>query len=84
MNRNLSIALIGLQTTVVASSDPMMKSLAGKVVLETRNTLVLETSHRRKMVAKKNAEFEFSDAKVGRVLGSAIIGRPDERIAKLV
>ena len=84
MNRKVSFTLVGLQTIVVSNSDPTLTSLAGKVVLETRNTLVLETSQGRKILPKKNAEFEFPGATVGRVHGSAIIGRPEERIAKLV
>ena len=84
MNRNFSIAIIGLRATIVENSDPTMKSLAGKVILETRNTLVLETPEGRKVLPKKNADFEFSDASVARVHGSAIIGRPEERIARLV
>ncbi|HEY4674299.1 MAG: ribonuclease P protein subunit [Thaumarchaeota archaeon] len=84
MNRNVSIVLIGLQANVVENSDPTMKSVVGKIVLETRNTLVLETSEGRKILPKKNAELEFSDAKAAKVDGSAIIGRPEERIAKLV
>ena len=84
MSRNFYIAIIGLQATIVENSDPTMKSLKGKVILETRNTLVLETSEGRRVLPKKNAEFEFSAADVARVHGSAIIGRPEERIAKLV
>jgi RNase P/RNase MRP subunit p29 len=79
MNSNVSITLIGLQANAVGK-----QSLSGKVILETRNTLVLETSKGRKVLPKKNTEFEFTDTEIGRIHGSAIIGRPEERIEKLV
>jgi len=80
MNNNISIELIGLEASIVGKSQ----SLAGKVILETRNTLVLKTPKGRKVLPKKYTEFEFPDAKICRIHGSTIIGRPEERIEKLV
>lgn len=83
MNRSIT-NFIGLKARVVQSPDPTIRSVSGKVVLETKNTFVFATEKGRKVIPKKDNEFEFSDGKVVRVSGTAIIGRPEERIAKLV
>lgn len=52
--------LIGLDVKVVRSPDRMMVGTRGKVVDETRNTLVLESAGREIVVSKAHNLFRFT------------------------
>ena len=76
--------LIGLECTVAKSTDKGRAGLKGKVVDETRNTLVVESEGDEKIVPKNEAEFEFivGDEKA-RIKGMAIMFRPEQRTKAL-
>ncbi len=75
--------LIGLDSEVVESTDPGREGLAGTVVDETKNTLLLDTEDGEKSVPKEECVFRFhlEDLKV-RVNGRLLSGRPEDRIGK--
>lgn len=75
--------LIGLDVDVVDSSDPGLETVSGRVVDETRNTLVVATGEGERTVPKDVAAFRFAldDARV-RVDGGLLVARPEERILK--
>lgn len=75
--------LIGLDAEVVESTDPSRTGIDGRVVDETQNTLLIETSEGEKTVPKEESVFRFrlEDLKV-RVNGKLLSGRPEERIGK--
>ncbi|MDY6789334.1 MAG: ribonuclease P protein component 1 [Candidatus Nanohaloarchaea archaeon] len=74
--------LIGLEVEVMESTGSHT-GIQGKVVDETRNTLVVETPEGEKTVPKKENSFRFivDDLKVG-VNGRLLEERPEERIGK--
>jgi len=73
--------LIGLDVRIAAGTDESRKGIRGKVIDETRNVLVMETSHGIKRIPKGEAEFEFMLGKEKAVLqGSGLIARPEDRI----
>lgn len=75
--------LIGLKVKVTKSLDPKQKGTVGKVIDETKNSLVLETKNGRKMIIKKISVFKFySGNKSFTVNGEEINFRPHERIEK--
>jgi len=76
--------LIGLPVEVVRTSNPAQQGIAGRVVDETRNMLVIETSRGRKRVGKAHATFRLTvpDGTVMDVSGSALVSRPEKRISK--
>jgi len=76
--------LIGLSTTVVKSNDPSQVGIAGQVIKETRNTLVIKQANQDRVIVKNVAVFQFSllDGTVVEVEGNAIVGRPENRIKK--
>lgn len=76
--------LIGLDVEVVEENNPSNKTLKGKVIDESRNTLIIKQSGTSKKIIKQNAIFCFKllDGNLVRVRGSAIVGRPEDRVKK--
>ncbi|MGH9390915.1 MAG: ribonuclease P protein component 1 [Vicinamibacteria bacterium] len=73
--------LIGLSVVVSAATDPSLVGLKGRVVDETRNTLLVETAKGEKRVAKRGAEFAFGSEGV-HVQGDDLLFRPEDRIKR--
>ena len=73
---------IGLDVKVARSSHPNYVGIAGKVINETRNTLVILHKNERKTIVKGVAIFHFimSDGTIVEIDGKAIIGRPESRV----
>ncbi|MFQ6064915.1 MAG: ribonuclease P protein component 1 [Candidatus Bathyarchaeia archaeon] len=76
--------LIGLDANVVKSSNPSCVGISGKVVDETRNTLVIIHQNKKKAIIKEAAVFHFTmpDGTVVEINGKTIVGRPEDRIKK--
>lgn len=77
---------IGLNAKVVKGSHPDYVGVAGRVIDETRNTLIIQHENRRKVVAKSVVVFHFTfpDGTVIEIDGKAIVGRPENRIKKRI
>ncbi len=78
--------LIGLYVEIVNSSNPYHIGISGKVVDETANMLVIDTSEGRKKIPKKYTVFVFvlpSGEKV-KVEGKVLLGGPEERLKKRI
>ena len=76
--------LIGLNAKVVESSNPSQVGILGRVVDETRNTLVFEDELKRiKRIAKDSCKFlfEVEDVLV-KVKGELLVARPEDRMSK--
>ncbi|AJF60350.1 MAG: ribonuclease P protein subunit [Candidatus Diapherotrites archaeon] len=72
--------LIGLNVRVVGGTDASRNRLTGKVVDESKNLLVVESSNGIKKIPKKEAVFCFRLGKSSvRVDGSSICFRPEDR-----
>ncbi len=81
----LAHELIGLNATLVRATARHEAGMSGRVVDETKNTLVLETARGEKRLSKKGAVFRIalpSGEKVD-VDGDAIAFAPEERPKKL-
>jgi len=76
--------LIGLDAKVVKSTNPSNLSISGKIIDETRNTLIIRQNENDKVVTKETAVFQFTlpNGTVLEVEGAAIIGRPEDRVKK--
>ena len=77
--------LIGLELTVVGSMNSCSIGLCGRVIDETRNTIVISQGGSRKVIPKATACFRFtlpSGMKVD-VNGVQIVGTPENRVKKL-
>ena len=73
--------VIGERMKILSSSDPTKVGKSGRVLLESANTLMIETGGRPIRVEKKGSAFLLMDS--GRVLvGSDIAGRLEDRWGK--
>ena len=74
--------LIGLDVEVVNATDPSQAHLRGRVVDETRNTLVLEIQGSEKRIPKHGSRFRFEIQGGLEVDGEEIRFRPEDRVKK--
>jgi ribonuclease P protein subunit POP4 len=81
----LAHEVIGLNATIVESTDPSLAGLKGTIVFETKNTFSIRsggtTKHIAKMAAKKIEIQTQSGACF--ISGSSMIARPEDRISRL-
>jgi ribonuclease P protein subunit POP4 len=77
---------IGLNAKVAQSTNPTCVGISGRVVDETRNTLVIRHMDQKKTIVKNVAVFNFtmSDGTIVEVDGKVILGRPEDRVKKRV
>ena len=78
--------LIGLEAKVVRSSHPGFVGIEGKVLDETRNTILILHKNKKKIVIKNTAVFNLTtpDGTIVEIDGKTIIGRPENRVKKRV
>jgi ribonuclease P protein subunit POP4 len=78
--------LIGLNAKVVGSSHPSYVGIEGRVVDETRSTLIILHKNKKKTVTKNTSVFNFimPDGTIAEIDGKVIIGRPETRIKKRI
>ncbi|MFQ5987114.1 MAG: ribonuclease P protein component 1 [Thermoplasmata archaeon] len=74
--------LIGLDVEVVDATDPNQCGIRGRVVDETRNTLLLEAGGRELRIPKAGATFRFAVGEGLTVAGSRLRYRPEDRVKK--
>lgn len=77
---------IGLNAKVASSRNPSCKGIAGKVVDETRNTLVILHDEKEKIMVKDGTvfHFQFPDGTIVEIDGRAIVGRPEDRVKRKI
>jgi ribonuclease P protein subunit POP4 len=75
--------LIGLDAEVVYGANLCMVGIKGRVIDETRNTLVISAGE-EKCLPKSGCTFNFTlpGGKKVRVDGQMLLGRPEDRITK--
>jgi len=76
--------LIGLQVSVIHSSNPTHIGIKGKVIDEIKNMLMITDGVKKKWIQKDTAVYSFTlpDKSIVIVKGNEIIGKPVERIKK--
>ena len=81
----LSKNIIGLQARIVESTDAALQGASGTVVFETKNTIFLRKDSIMRQVSKRLAKKLEIDTSycVCFISGSALIGRPEDRISRL-
>jgi ribonuclease P protein subunit POP4 len=75
---------IGTDAKIASSSNPNCVGVSGKVIDETKNTFLLSSLGKKKMVDKEISIFHFSlsDGTVVEIDGKLLIGRPEDRLKK--
>ena len=75
---------IGLDVAVSASTCPSQVGMRGRVVDETKNTMMIERDGTERVIAKAGCEFKFEeDGQSHVVSGNEIRFRPEDRIKKV-
>lgn len=74
--------LMGLHCRILKSRNRKQEGIAGTVVDETKNIIVIEKNGKANKIAKDGAEFVFMlpHGKSVKVSGSLIVARPENRI----
>ena len=78
--------LIGLEVEVVDDSNPYNIGISGRVVDETRNTLLIDDGGKERCIAKEYATFRFRlpDGTLVEVEGDKLVGRPEDRVKRRI
>ena len=82
----LQQCFIGLNAKVTKSSNPEYIGTQGKVIDETRNTLVILHEAKEKRIIKDVSVFHFTlpDGTIVEIDGKSIVGQPENRAKKKV
>jgi len=73
--------LIGLKAKVIDSKNKANVGIAGKIIDETKNTIIIESKGEKKRLFKNNITIDLKvNNKIVRVDGKLLFGRPKERV----
>lgn len=81
----LSHEIIGLYATIEGCSNRFLSNLSGRIILETKNMIGIETSRGIKKISKSVArkiKLDLNSGYICYISGSSLIGRPEDRISK--
>ena len=77
--------LIGLDIEVLQHSNPHSILLSGRVIDETKKTIVLKNNKKRKRIEKKTGIFLVHiDGQKFEIEGKVLIGRPENRMKRKI
>ncbi|MCK4497641.1 ribonuclease P protein subunit [Candidatus Bathyarchaeota archaeon] len=76
----------GLNAKITYSRNPSQIGIEGRVIDETKSTFVISKGGEKKTIAKNHTtfHFEFPDSTVVEFDGKILLGRPEERVKKLI
>jgi ribonuclease P protein subunit POP4 len=76
--------LIGLETKVVRDDNPCNISIRGRIIDETRNTIIIQQGENSKSIVKQKTvlRFKLPDGVLVDVEGSFLVGRPEDRVKR--
>jgi ribonuclease P protein subunit POP4 len=77
---------IGLDAKIAKSTNPSLVRMKGRVLDETRNTIVILHDGKRKTIVKGTSVFHFTlrDGTVVETDGKLLVGRPEDRVKKQI
>lgn len=81
----LACELIGQPVLILDSTDPSLKNIHGKIAYETKNLLVINKGNNIVKVPKSivTISLRLSDGNDCVIIGSDLVGRPEDRIQRL-
>lgn len=73
--------IVGLTCKVIDAENKNLIGLQGKIIDETRNTIIIQTKDKTKVLLKEQVTLEFTnnDQKIT-INGKKLLKRPEERI----
>jgi ribonuclease P protein subunit POP4 len=69
--------LIGSTIKITNSKNKSLVGVKGKIIDETRNTLIIEENKKTKKIPKNQVTIEIKKTKID---GKLLVGRPEERL----
>ena len=74
--------LIGLDVLVSGADNPLHRGLSGRIIDETKNLLILETSRGVKCIPKMHSRFQLHlpGSELVEINGSVMVLAPEKRI----
>ena len=77
---------IGLDVKIARSRHSNLVGITGKILDETRNTILLLHQNQKKIIIKDTSVFHFSlqDGTIVEIEGKTLVGRPEDRIKKRI
>lgn len=74
--------IIGLEAEIIRCSEKGLIGVAGKIIDETRQTMIVQRKDRRLIVPKNTAVFQIylPNGEEIEVQGQVLLGRPEDRI----
>ncbi|MBW2982325.1 ribonuclease P protein subunit [Candidatus Woesearchaeota archaeon] len=73
--------LIGLKIKVVDSKNKTNIGIKGKIIDETKYTIIVESKGEKKRLFKNNITIDvYADRNIARINGKLLSGRPKERV----
>ncbi|MBS7648526.1 MAG: ribonuclease P protein subunit [Candidatus Bathyarchaeia archaeon] len=77
---------IGLKVRVAESTNPSCVGLSGRIIDESRNTFKILCGNEEKILIKENCVFHFTlpDKTIVEIDGKVLIGRPEDRVKKVI
>ncbi len=75
--------IIGLKTIISKAMNKSLEGMSGTITDETQNTITIQSSDKTRTVLKKQITLMFNiQGEKVEVDGTALIGRPENRIKK--
>ena len=75
--------IIGFKTSISDSMNKELIGRSGKIIFETKNMIVIETTNGRKQIPKNICKFLFESTKEKIVIdGEKLVKKPYERLKK--
>lgn len=77
---------IGLDAKIAKSTNPSLVRMKGRVLDETRNTIVILHDGEEKTIVKDTSVFHFTlhGGTVVEIDGKLLVGRPEDRVKKRI
>jgi ribonuclease P protein subunit POP4 len=75
---------VGLDAEITKSKHQNSVGASGKIIDETRNTFIISSEGKKKVVAKDSSSFRFNfrDGTIVEIHGRLLVGRPEDRLKK--
>jgi ribonuclease P protein subunit POP4 len=74
----LNSEFIGMQTSIIDSSNKSLVGMNGKITYETKSTFTISTNAGSKVIPKQHNSWKFANDQV--INGDLIAKRPEDRI----
>ena len=75
---------VGVDAEITKSRHQNSVGASGKIIDETRNTFIISSEGKKKVVAKDSSSFRFNfrDGTIVEIHGRLLVGRPEDRLKK--